>query len=226
MTTQRFIIENNGADIANVRTLFENAAAFCLRRQIDLITLVVPVKSSFPDTVIADYLGTRIARNLSRGGRVSLVKGLELRVTISSQLPSLEDNGLTLAVYLAARDLALVDADPSVNNMAFLPWTKSEGLAWMALWEPQTWGPSNWSVTPMVLPDPVEQELARLTRLVNLGTGLAHPCDKESALRVFKGFRLSGYRLNAEHVKGWAIKHGWGAQHADDLAALSRKYCL
>lgn len=225
MSAQRFIVENDGPNLSAVRTLFEQAATLCLRNAIPSITLVVPVKAAFPSTVIADYLGTSIARCLSRGASMTLVKGLELHLAIPEQLSRDADAGLVLAAFLSLDDLALIDAAPSLKALAFLPWTEDEGKRWMSLWMPAVWGESTWQVEPYSLPEPVEHELARLTRVVNLSTGLKDPRDQESALRIFKGFRLDGYHLDAGHIKGWAIQHGWAARHADDLARLSRKYC-
>jgi hypothetical protein len=225
MCTQRFIVENHGPNLSTVQKIFEQAAIFCLRNRIGSITLVVPVKAAFPGTVIADYLGTSIARCLSRGASMTLVKGLDLHLSVPGQLSCGADCGLVVAAFLSLDDLALIDADPSLKALAFLPWTEDEGKQWMGIWTPAVWGASNWRVEPHALPEPVEHELARLTRVVNLATGLKDPLDQESALRIFKGFRLDGYHLNAEHIKGWAIQHGWAARHADDLASLSRKYC-
>jgi hypothetical protein len=225
MSTQRFIVENAGPNIVTVQKLFEQSAAFCLRNSIGVITLIVPVKAAFPDTVIADYLGSSMARRLSRGAPVTLVKNLEIRLAIPSQLNHATDIGLVVAAFLSLQDLAIIDANPSLKALAFLPWTEDEGKKWMGIWTPSVWGDARWDVARYSLPVPVDQELARLTRVVNLSTGLKDPRDKESALRIFKGFRLQGHQLDAEHIKGWAIQHGWPARHAEELADLSRIYC-
>ncbi|WPP00802.1 hypothetical protein SFA35_05355 [Pseudomonas sp. HR96] len=225
MSTQRFIVENNGPNITTVQKLFEESAAYCLRNRIGLITLVVPVKAAFAHTVIADYLGTTVTRCLVRDAQVSLVKQLDLRLAIPCQLSQQGKNGLVVAAFLTLEDLAGIDANPSLQALAFLPWTEAEGKHWMGIWSPAVWGPASWKVPPLSLPLQVEHELTRLTGAVNLRTGLKDPLDKDSALRVFKGFGRRGLKLDAEHIRGWAIKHGWEARHADDLVLLTRQYC-
>lgn len=225
MSTQRFIVENNGPNIRTVQKLFEESAGFCLRNRIDLMTLVVPVKAAFARTIIADYLGKTVTRCLVRDAQVTLVKQLDLRLVIPCQLSQHGENGLVVAAFLTLEDLASIDANPSLKALAFLPWTEAEGKHWMGIWSPVVWGPTDWKVAPLSLPEQVELELQHLTRQVNLSVGLGDLRDQDWALRMFQGFGVRGLKLNAEHIRGWAIKHGWQPRHADDLVLLTRQYC-
>ncbi|WP_213879093.1 hypothetical protein [Pseudomonas sp. dw_358] len=142
MSTQRFIVENHGPNISTVQKLFEQSAAFCLRNRIGQLSLVTPDLDTFPDTVIAEYLGRTVTRGLCRGRPVTLVKGLDLRLLAPEQLLKDGDNGLVLAAFLSLEALGNIDNSPLLTALAFLPWAQTDGQRWMGVWSPAVWGES------------------------------------------------------------------------------------
>ncbi|WP_407315200.1 hypothetical protein [Pseudomonas sp. nanlin1] len=224
-STQRFIVENQGEDQQAVRVLIGTAAAYALKQGLTRLTLVVPTKGQFPHSIIAHYLGAQATRALSKGQSVDIVTGLSLALETPRNLKHNGGYGLVMATYLSRSDMGLLDSTAAVAAIAYLPWTEEDGKNWMATWQPTPWGPCSWVVKPWVLPGEVEDELQRLTRVINLSTGLANANDKDLAIRVLRSLRASGFQLEGERVRSWAIKHGWVARHADELARLSERYC-
>lgn len=142
MSTQRFVIENNGPTLSTVQKLFEQSAAFCLRNRISQLSLVMNPSDELPDTVIAEYLGPTVAHALCRGTAVTLVKGLDLRLLQPAQLQHSNDNGLVVAALLSLDALANLDANPALKALAFVPWPDVDGERWIGIWSPRMPGDS------------------------------------------------------------------------------------
>ncbi|MBN8758838.1 MAG: hypothetical protein J0I94_00285 [Thiobacillus sp.] len=64
--------------------------------------------------------------------------------------------------------------------------------------------------------------IEKLSNIVNLSTGLAHPLDKSRAQELFIALRDEGESLTYEKVRGLAIANHWPDRHADSLAELAQ----
>jgi hypothetical protein len=225
MTIQRFIVENNGPNEEAVKMLFAEAIRYSSMNNIRKITLLVSVKGSFPDTVVGNFLGQKNSKKLCKGNSLLITDNISLNLDIPKNMSGFGAYGLVIGIYLSKHDLNALDSIRSAKAIAYLPWFEDEGKAWAATWCPKVWGISSWSVIPVSLPFFVEEELQRLTRIINLSTGLTHPSDKTAAQQIFKKLKSGGHTIHPENIRQWAIKNGWQPRHAEALSQLASKYC-
>lgn len=223
MTAKRFIVENNGADTATVQTLFQEAIKYCASSNISEITLLVSSKTGFSSTVVGEVLGETKSKALMKGGSVNIESGISLNLEIPKNFSPAKNYGLVVGLYLPKKDLATLDSIRSAEAIAFLPWIEDEGKIWMATWSPLVWGKSSWIVNPVSLSAPVEKELNTLTAMINLGTGLAHPSDKNRATDSLKNVKALGSNVTSTEIEQWAVKNGWAPRQAETLAKLAYK---
>lgn len=223
MTVKRFIVENNGPDTAAVQTLFQEATKYCASSNICEITLLVSSKTGFSSTVVGEALGEKNSKALTKGGSINIGNGISLNLEIPKNIYSAKNYGLVIGLYLPKKDLATLDSIRSAAAIAFLPWIEDEGKKWMATWSPLVWGKSSWIVNPVSLTTPVEKELNALTAMINLGTGLAHPSDKNRATDTLKNIKALGNNVTSTEIEQWAVKNGWAPRHAETLAKLAYK---
>mgnify|MGYP003601120368 FL=1 len=224
MTLQRFLIENHGPNVDAFKMALAEAIKFSRSNGIGQITLVVPAKGGFPDTIIGEFFGDRISKLLCKGGVVDLGHGISMNLEIPRNLSSHKNFGTLLATYLSEEDMSIIDALRTVQAVVYLPWHEEEGKKWLACWSPVIWGNSSWIIKPLTFTQDIEEALSRLTKVINLSTGLAHPSDKEFAKRMFLKLKNEGHQVEPEDVKFWAIKNGWQVRHAKELEKLATKY--
>lgn len=134
-----------------------------------------------------------------------------------------------LAVYCTLRDMNKITSDSHPDsNIIYISWNMEEANNWENIWknnglEIKHGTPNNQEI---VLNPKVEEVLRRLTNVVNLTTGLAHPSDKKSAINEFKKLKQLGIKENPEYIGNWALANGWNARHIDDLKKLATQYLL
>ncbi len=224
MTIQRFLIENHGPNVDAFKIALVEAIKFSRANSIDKITLIVSAKGSFPHTVIGEFLGEQASKLLCKGDVVDLGYGISMNLEIPSSLSSHKKFGIVLATYLSEKDMSIIDAIRSTQAVVYLPWHEDDGKKWLAYWNPIIWGNSSWIVEPLTFSQEIEDALNRVTRGINLSTGLSHSNDKEFAKCIFQKLKSEGYDLEPEDVKSWAIKNGWKAKHAEEFGKLAAKY--
>ena len=224
MTLQRFLIENYGPNVDAFKMALAEAIKFSRLNGISQITLVISAKGGFPGTIIGEFFGDRISKLLCKGGVVDLGHGISMNLEIPRNLSSHKNFGTLLATYLSEEDMSIIDALRTVQAVVYLPWHEEEGKKWLACWNPVIWGNSSWIIKPLTFTQDIEEALSRLTKVINLSTGLAHPSDKEFAKRMFLKLKNEGHQVEPEDVKFWAIKNGWQARHAKELEKLATKY--
>ena len=224
MTLQRFLIENYGPHVDAFKMALAEAIKFSRLNGISQITLVISAKGGFPGTIIGEFFGDRISKLLCKGGVVDLGHGISMNLEIPRNLSSHKNFGTLLATYLSEEDMSIIDALRTVQAVVYLPWHEEEGKKWLACWSPVIWGNSSWIIKPLTFTQDIEEALSRLTKVINLSTGLAHPSDKEFAKRMFLKLKNEGHQVEPEDVKFWAIKNGWQVRHAKELEKLATKY--
>lgn len=82
---ERYLIENNGPNEANVKFMFRESLRICQCDGIAKITLCVPSKREFPTTVVGKVLGG-LARKLCQGQIVRLQENLSLELVCASKI--------------------------------------------------------------------------------------------------------------------------------------------
>src|SRR4030067_1215098 len=111
MTTSipRYIIESHGPDEKAISKAFEGAIKICEQTSITQITLLVPTKGSFPNTVVGKFLGSSVSKALCDGQRVKIKDNLSLNLESSKTFQKYSSYGMLIGVYLSKSDLDLLD---------------------------------------------------------------------------------------------------------------------
>ena len=69
----------------------------------------------------------------------------------------------------------------------------------------------------------MEKAVEKLTSVINISTGLAHPLDESRAKELFKALHKRSIKLGYQEVYDQALKHCWPDKHAKTLAALAEQ---
>jgi len=208
----------------SVETAFRNLPSLCSKHGVTQITLVVPKKGGWEHTLVAQALGLAAAKALTKGP-VSLWKGgptlrLESHETFSS---SSVHSGLIVGAHVGPKTMAKIDDAPDAQAILYLPWNEVEGREWQATWQPETIGPASWDAPTAALSKEVEDELLKLTRLVNIRS-MSHASDKESARVVIAGLRAAGHSIDPAEINRWALRHHWSSRAAAELEKIAKKH--
>jgi hypothetical protein len=219
--TPRYLIENHGPDQDAINTAFAEAFQICTQKAISNITLLVPAKGTFQDTVVGTFLGDKVTKALCKGQIVRITDDLTMNLESPKTISPYGSYGMVIGVYLTQKDQNVLDSLTSVKAIVLLPWTEDEGKSWLSTWNATILGNSSWQVQQTTLPTDVEADLLRLTQGINLSTGLSHPSDKESAKRILAAIKERGHRLNPDDIRKWALRNNWQPRNAEDLAKLA-----
>lgn len=222
--TPRYLIENHGPDQDVIKTAFAEAFKICTQSGISEITLLVPIKGQFPNTVVAKFLGVKVAKALSKGKLVKIANGFSMNLESLATFSPHKTYGMVIGLYLPQKGQNTLDSISSAQAIVLLPWTEEEGKAWLSVWDATVLGKSTWQVQQTTFPAGVNSALLRLTHGINLSTGLAHPSDKEAAKRVLSDIKQSGHRLAPDDIRKWAIRNNWAPKAAEDLGNLAKRY--
>jgi hypothetical protein len=130
---------------------------------------------------------------------------------------------LLIGAHISIKDMAKLDDAWGAQAIVYLPWNDSEAQEWKATWQPKTIGQKAQDTSTPGLSKPVEEALARLTRMINLSMGLGHPSDKKHAERTFDQLRAEGHSFDPAEIRRWAQRHTWSSGAAEDLEAVARK---
>lgn len=224
-TVARYLIENVGAEPSGIELLIASASQLCQQLSCSDVTLVVPVKNMFRSSVVAKVIGDGPANELYKGRVISLGNGAKMKISLPRDIRPYGDYGVVIAPHLTNQDMDVVDSIIAAKAIVFLPFNREDGVRWLSTWNPKVIGPSTWSGSQASLPQPILAELQRLTRLVNLQTGLTHPSDKAEAKRTLSELNGQHGVVDPELVRQWAVNNGWAPRHAEELKKLAQK-CL
>ena len=223
-STPRYMIENHGPDHEAIKTAFAGAFQVCAQNGITNITLLVPAKGAFPNTVVGTFLGDSVTKALCKGESVRITADLTMNLESPKTISPYGSYGMVVGVYLSQKDQNVLDSLSNVKAIVLLPWTEEEGKTWLSTWNATVLGKSTWQVQQTAFPADVEEALLLLTHGINLSTGLSHPSDKESAKRTLFGIKRRGHRLNPDDIRRWALRNNWQPRDAEDLGKLAARY--
>lgn len=187
------------------------------------ITLVVPKRGGWESTGIARALGEAAAKALVKGQSVRVTDGVTMSLESAQNFRSTSGQGLLVGAHISIKAMAKLDDAFGAQAIVYLPWVDSEAEEWKATWQPKTIGPKGDAAVSSGFSKPVEEALKRLTDMINLGTGLGHPSDKQHARRTFEKLRSEGHSYDPDEVRRWAQRHNWSSNAATDLEAVARK---
>ena len=204
---------------------FSGILKLCAEQSINRITLVVPSKGQFPNTLVGKFLGTATTKALLSGKAVAMMTGGPV---MAVQSPATFSRGafnqsMIVCAHISGDDQRRIDDAPGAKAIVYLPWKEPDGKEWLATWHPKTIGPSTWTAPSNTLAPPVEAALERLTNIINLGAGLGHPSDKAAAVSMVAKLRTEGHAFDSREMKRWALRHGWSSNAAQALEDLAMK---
>jgi len=136
-------------------------------------------------------------------------------------------DGPVLVIYGGQKLLDAVDSLYGSCDVLYVPWARVEADAWIS-----TWGAKELGKVPDEDNAPVEESLNeivrialdRLTRLVNLSSGIHHPSDHDQAIRTFETLVHKEQALDAELVRQYLVRNNWQPRHAQDVKELAQKF--
>ena len=224
ISISRYLIENQGPDAEVVRITFKEVIAVCQRDDINEIHLLVPVKRNFPDTVVGEFLGRKVSKDLCDGKLVKITDGIGMKLSSIKTFALYRSYGMVIGVHLSNRDQDVLDSVMSTQAILLLPDTEKEGKRWIATWHPTILGKSTWHVDRDQLNTNVENALDNLTKCINLSTGLSHPSDRRNAQETFSRLKKCEHNPDPEIIRRWALRHNWQPKDANDLKKLAERY--
>lgn len=223
-STPRYLIENHGPDQDVLKAAFSEAFRICTQSSISEVTLLVPSKGQFPETVVGEFLGQSAAKALCKGQTVKIAEELTMNLESPKTFSPYKGYGMVIGVYLSQNDQNKLDSISTAQAIVLLPWTEEEGKAWLSTWNATVLGKSTWQVQQATFPADVERALLNLTRGINLSTGLSHPSDKEAAKRTVSELKQNGYTLIPDDIRKWARRNNWRPNDAEALGKLAARY--
>jgi hypothetical protein len=218
---KRIHIPNMGPNEGNVTTAIAAAMKECREIGATEIALITPLKNNLDTIVVGQVLGEAASKRLMKGNAVA-DHGISLVHHSTATVANTETPQVGLAFYVSHGDIKKLDSLPFVV-LLYVPWLDKDGVTWAAKWGAQTLGGGTQG-QEVDLPAEVITALERLTRRVNLSTGLGHPSDKEAAQRVFSNLKSAGIRWQLAEVEKWAARNRWRPADAEELAKLSARY--
>lgn len=220
---KRIHIPNMGQNAENIPIAFTVAIREAKALGSDTITLITPVKDNLDSIVLGDFLGRDVAKRLMKGGTVALGDcGVSLMHESTATAQKKCRARIGLAFYVSKGSILKLD-QLDFECLIFVPWFDQEGVEWAQKWNAETHGAST-TGAEVNLPESVVTALKSLTACVNLSTGLGHPSDKEHAKRTFSKLQSGRIKWNPTEIEKWAVRNGWRADDAQELATLSGRY--
>ena len=217
---ERILIENEGPFVDPINLAIKEAFKLALEHNVDEVAIVYATKGSFFGSVFEDVLGEPSIKNLLEGKKIPLCEDVHLSFLLPKDCSSARTPKILLASYLSLELMSILDANPHLTALVFLPWNADEGKKWLNLWMPnvKVVGDLGWvdHATPFKLHDEVEKALTSI-----IFKTVTHPNDKERVKLKFKALKVQGQFLSAEDTKSWAIKNGWAERDAKNLADIA-----
>lgn len=130
--------------------------------------------------------------------------------------------GPILVIYGGDRLLDAVDGITGACDLLYIPWLCEEAVKWAKArsgrllgTEPAAGGAAELTVLDIAFD--------ALTSSVNLGTGIAHPADRDEAIRTLETLLHHDRLADAESVRGHLLRRGWDPAGAREVAELAQK---
>lgn len=231
----RFLFKDEGSNDQVMLNALRHAINIAKQGANKDIHITYPSKSSFESSnfsrIIDKCFGVGSTKKLCKGESISIEHEGNLIASLSFILPSKinshNSSGTILAIHCTSNDMNKIDSNASsADTIIFLSWLLNEANNWENIWHNNSLTIMHGEASTLIEPlqEEVIQELTRLTKIINLSTGLAHPSDKEHAKRIFMGLKKKGYRVDVQAILNWAIANGWNERHLKGLKKLAQEY--
>lgn len=221
---KRYLVPSQGPDVEALKRCIAFAVKESQENDFKTITFLVPVKSNFEHSIVADLFGQKVMNALLKGKRVEAIDDIYFELESVKTFREYESYEIIIGFYLTQKGIDVFDYVRKAKTLIFLPWQEEESKNWIDRWDPTILGENGPRQPSSPLSPNVEKALSELTSLINLSTGISHPMDKKQAEDTFKTLRTSGEIINPNDIKNWAIRNNWEPKHADRLAKLASKY--
>ena len=223
--TNRFLFKNEGPNDQVIVNALHHASEISTQSNNKSIHIIFPHKANFESTnlgkIINQIFGAGSAKKLCKGETIG-----NLDFILPSKISFNNSSGTILAIYCTHDDMNKIDSNSSANSIIFVSWLLEEADIWESTWYNNGLNIIHGDPSQQIeiLPEEIISALKRLTSIVNLSTGLAHPSDQKHAQRIFKELQEKGYKADEQAVTNWAIANGWNARHLDELKKLTKRY--
>lgn len=221
---KRYLVPGQGPDVEALKQCISFALKLSRENGFKMVTFLVPTKSNFEHSIVADLLGQQAMNALLKGKKVKAIADIYFELESIKTFRAYASYEIIIGFYLTQQGIDVFDSARNANVLIFLPWLEEESNNWIDRWNPIILGEKEASRPTTTLSQVVEEKLSNLTSLINLSTGLGHPLDKKHAEDTIKKLHRAGEIINSNDIKNWAIRNGWAPKHADQLAKIASKY--
>ncbi|HEX8623309.1 MAG TPA: hypothetical protein VF718_15175 [Allosphingosinicella sp.] len=188
------------------------------------ILLVTHATSQLRHTPLAAHLGEDRARALLDGLELPLPSGATLRHGTIASLRYPSGRPVVVAYYADDKLLDLVDSMAGVEGVVAVPWVPGQVDEWRERWAPIVPGEERQAPADLLDDPVVEAALRSMSATINLSYPLIQSHDREWVDGPLRILRARGHSLDPAKIRNWAIRNGWKAGAADDLAKRVRKF--
>jgi hypothetical protein len=224
MNIKRFIVENEGSYPDKVKLFFDTAFNYALDCNISNITLLVPNKAEYQDSIIAKYFEEEAYRILCKGKTLKISNGLNINLESTNKCDSSKQYGLVLGAYLGGVGLDVLNSIRHAKAIAYLPYLEDDGRKWVSIWSPVVWGENLWQVDLNELPEKLDKALCNMSRKINISTGITRISDKNRVIKLMLDMRDHRFNISVGDIERWALRNYWKPKSAWSLALLAERY--
>lgn len=223
MATKRFLYVNEGPNLDNLCDFIDKSMEQLEGNNYKNIIIYSPTKNSFLDGITSNAFSKEFIKALDKKGSYT-IKDITFHLKTSKTINSTHSADMIIAIYVGENDLDKIENIRICQSVSYISWLTEEAKRWDKIWSPAILGGSPIHTSPLELPKDVTDELERLTKRINLSTGLAHPLDKKTATEAFE--RLKSQKIIVAHgdIKSWAMQNNWSARHAEQLEKMAERY--
>lgn len=172
------------------------------------------------DGYISDAIGKGAADALSKGKSVR-AGDIEIVFYGDRTLPYGGDGSPVVVCYPNDKLLDKLDGMSGIPCLIVLPWLHQETEAWIAAHAPEDIYGAVTTAQSTVSNPVVEKALETLLAVINVSTGISHPSDKATAMRIFKTLIKGKEAYDPDEVRAWLVQKGMRPNHANDIRDIA-----
>lgn len=182
--------------------------------------LAVPGQDNLTGT-ISQVLGNTFVSKLKKGNSITISNNTKLSLLKKIS----EFNGPIIVIYPTPKLLDKIDDMYNVTDVLVIPWLFEEIIPWIKGWGAKELGSSlGKNIPKLSLEYRIIDKLEKLSKSVNLSTGIGHPSDKNTAIRCFEYFKSNNISVDLIELRAWLIANNWKSKSADLVIKLATKY--
>jgi len=185
--------------------------------------LLVHTKQQIDRTSLANHIGTKLGKALSKGNVIQLQSSVSLQLKTLKTLGQTYNGAVVIAFFAEEKMLEVVDDLRGLAGVVVVPDLPGSADQWLNRWGAVIHGGVDQSASNFISDAVIEKALSELISMVNPVTGIGNLRDKQLANETFRILRVKGHTLEPDAIRSWAIQNGWSSDNARGLAKLSDK---